>query len=59
MPQHLLYKLPEDGYYYFRPYHFAHVSIHQEFVSQWGGDERNPYSYEIFDQLEAEELPTP
>lgn len=57
MPQHLPYKLPEDGYYYFRPYHYTHVAIHQDFVSTWGGDRRNPYAFEVFDRSDAEELP--
>ncbi len=57
MPQRLHYKLTEDGYYAFRPYHYASISSHQQFVRQWGGDERNPYSHEIFDQLDSEELP--
>jgi hypothetical protein len=51
------YKLPEDGYYYFRPYHYSQVAIQQNFVSEWGGDRRNPYSFEVFDQIETEELP--
>ena len=58
MPQHMAYKLPEDGYYYLRPYHYAHIARHQQFVSQWGGDVRNPYSHAIFERLE-EELPLP
>jgi hypothetical protein len=59
MPQHMPYKLPEDGYYYFRPYHYAHIAIQQDFVSGFGGDRRNPYAFEIFNQLETEELPGP
>jgi hypothetical protein len=54
----MAYKLPEDGYYYFRPYNYTHIPIHQEFVSRWGGDQRNPYSFEVFDQLDTEELPS-
>ena len=59
MPQHMAYKLPEDGYYYFRPYNYTMVPAQQDFVSQWGGDVRNPYSCEVFDQLRVEELPAP
>jgi hypothetical protein len=59
MPQHLAYKLWEDGYYYFRPYNYTQVSAQQSFVSQWGGDTRNPYALELLDELETENLPAP
>lgn len=70
MPQHYPYGATR-GYYYFRPYHEAHLRLHQEMAEQWGGDPRNPYDNDaLFDaiqnqpnfdesDLESEPLPLP
>ncbi len=50
--QHLPYRPPALGYYYFRPYNYQHVPQHQAFVGAYGGDPRNPYSNKIFDQID-------
>jgi hypothetical protein len=42
------------GYYYMHPYNYKHIALHQEFARRWGGDPKNPYSNEIFKQLEEE-----
>ena len=32
------------GYYYFRPYNYAHVLIHGNRAAGWGGDYHRPYA---------------
>lgn len=51
LPQHLPYMPTLHGYYYFRPYNAIQVVRHQEFVSRFGGDTRNPYSNAFFKQI--------
>ncbi|KKL45438.1 hypothetical protein LCGC14_2355690, partial [marine sediment metagenome] len=54
MPQHHAYYPPLHGYYYFRPYHPGHLAAQQQFVGQWGGDVRHPYTNQIFQTVYAE-----
>ncbi len=54
MPQHYVYYPPLHGYYYFHPYHYAHVPAQQAFTSQFGVDPRNPYSNDFFKVVYAE-----
>lgn len=54
MPQHYPYYPPMHGYYYFHPYHYAHVPAQQAFASQFGVDTRNPYSNDFFKVVYAE-----
>lgn len=32
------------GYYYFRPYNYAHVLMHSAKAASWGGDYHRPYA---------------
>ncbi len=32
------------GYYYFRPYNYAHVLMHSNLAANWGGDYHRPYA---------------
>ncbi|MCA9176309.1 MAG: hypothetical protein KDB14_17605 [Planctomycetales bacterium] len=57
MPQHHRYSAVDHGNYYFRPYNYRHIRVHQEAVTSWGGDPRNPYSNEIFETIYAEGVP--
>ncbi len=72
MPQHYRYHPAAHGYFYFRPYHFAHVPTQQEIAAtQFGIDKRIPYSNKILEQayrdlteerasrLPLEEVPNP
>lgn len=44
--------LPEfHGYYYFRPYNYTHIGLHQQFVYAHGGDLRMPYSSRLFESV--------
>jgi hypothetical protein len=52
--QHMPYYPTGHGYYYFRPYNYQHVRYHQEQVTAWGGDPRNPMSNHVFDRVYAE-----
>ena len=54
MPQHLPYCSRPMSYYYFRPYQFAHVAVHQDFVRSYGGNPRDPYENSIFERVYAE-----
>ncbi len=54
MMQHHAYFPAMHGYYYFRPYHHAHIAEQQQSVAGWGGDPRNPYANEIFKKVYAE-----
>jgi hypothetical protein len=55
--------------YYFRPYYWKHISIHQQIAARWGADPRSPYTSDVMQQIyqelgiaetpEYEELPTP
>lgn len=54
MPQHHPYYPPMHGYYYFHPYHHAHVDAQRDFAGQWGMDPRNPYANDIFKMVYAE-----
>lgn len=54
MPQHYPYYPAMHGYYYFHPYHHAHVPPQQTFASQWGVDPRNPYANDFFKVIYAE-----
>lgn len=67
LPQHFPYTVPNQGYYYSRPYNMNHIRLQQITVSRWGGDPRNPYGNRIFkdvyaalkagDNLNLEEIP--
>lgn len=48
MPPHYPYYPAMHGYYYFRPYHPAHLVQQRALVETWGGDPRNPYANRIF-----------
>ncbi len=52
--QHMPYYPSGHGYYYFRPYNYQHIRYHQEAVTVWGGDPRNPYDNHVFDAVYAE-----
>ena len=54
MPQHHAYYPPLHGYYYFRPYHPGHLAAQRQFVMQWDGDIRHPYSNQIFQTVYAQ-----
>lgn len=54
MPQHHRYFPQSHGYYYFRPYNHHTIRLHQNAVTRYGGDPRNPYSNKIFDDIYAE-----
>ena len=54
MIQHHGYPPESHGYYYYQPYNYSRVAIKQAFVEQWGGDPRNPYSFELFARLKEE-----
>jgi len=45
---HYAYPPEHGGYYYFRPYNYTNVLAHQQTVTLWGGDARNPYSRAMF-----------
>jgi hypothetical protein len=51
MHQHMPYWNNERGYYYFRPYHVAHVIMHQEQTASWGQDARNPYDNRTLEKI--------
>ena len=51
MVPHAAYFPELHGYYYFRPYHFSHIRLHQEFVSSFGEDPRAPYANTVFQQV--------
>jgi hypothetical protein len=54
MHQHYPYWNKERGYYYFRPYHVAHVVMQQEKATTWGQDARNPYDNRFLDNIYEE-----
>ena len=54
MHQHYPYWNKERGYYYFRPYHVAHVVMQQEKTTGWGQDARNPYDNRFLDNIYEE-----
>lgn len=54
MHQHYPYWNKERGYYYFRPYHVAHVVMQQEKTAGWGQDARNPYDNRFLDNIYEE-----
>ncbi len=54
MHQHYPYWNKERGYYYFRPYHVAHVVMQQEKTAGWGQDARNPYDNRFLDDIYEE-----
>jgi hypothetical protein len=54
MPQHHFYYPAMHGYYYFRPYHHSHISLHQHRVAGWGGNPKNPYANEVFQRVYEE-----
>lgn len=59
MHQHLRYPPPLHGNYYFRPYDPTDLFRQQAFVTQWGGDPRNPYDNEVFDRIHGPRAPVP
>jgi hypothetical protein len=44
----------ERGYYYFRPYHIAHVAMQQERALAWDLDRHNPYDNRFLDRIHDE-----
>jgi len=54
MPQHHRYFPQSHGNYYFRPYNYHTIRFHQDVVTRYGGDRRNPYSNSIFADIYAE-----
>jgi hypothetical protein len=51
MSQRYPYWPKDHGYYYFRPYHMAHVCQHRDIAESWGEDPRNPYDHKVFDRV--------
>jgi hypothetical protein len=51
VPQHLPYRVPSDGYYYFRPYNAWQIAGEQDFVRSIGQDPRNPVDNRFFQEI--------
>jgi hypothetical protein len=48
---HVPYYVEPKTYYYFRPYNHNHIFLQRDQVMRWGGDPRNPYANEVFQQV--------
>ena len=53
MSPHVMYYPEAHGYYYFRPYNWPRVVAHQQIVTRWGGDWRDPYKNDVFERVYA------
>lgn len=54
MPQHHAYYPAMHGYYYFRPYHHAHLQQQKLSAVSWGEDPRAPYANQVFQRVYQE-----
>jgi hypothetical protein len=53
MPGHYAYPPAYHGYYYFRPYNYAHVLRDRDVVLRLQGDPLAPYATEMFKDIYA------
>jgi hypothetical protein len=56
---HYAYFPKHHGYYYFRPYNAANVTVQQQTAVRMGGDPRNPYSTQVLANLFRDVPPPP